>query len=746
MQSDTRLDKTAAADQDHDEGLDLFATLAALLDHKWLILVVTALFACGGYVLGEWRLPVYQADAVIQVESKGGNILADLDIVGNNKPSLGTEIALMKSRAVIGKAVDKLSLDIQVSPLRYPVIGDFFARRFQPTATEALASPLLGDGSHAWGGEQIEVRRFEVPDARRGEPFTLVAGQAGTLALRDAAGNTLLEGPVGERLDGAGLSLQVERLLARPGTHFTLVRHDRLGTILAYQGAVQVTAQRDTQILNLTLKGPVPGQLVKTLDEISRQFVLQNTERMAAQADTSLEFLREQLPLVKAQVEKAERALNGYKRSTQSIDIGAETSDVLQKSVTLETQLTELNFQLAEAARKYTTRHPAYQEIQRKLDEVKRRQRQLGGEIQRLPDAQQDLLGLTRDLQVSTEIYNQFLNKSQELSVMRAGTIGSVRIIDTAVVSPPYPVEPNKLRVQLIATVLGFVLACGLVLMRHMMNRTLEAAEGLEQLGLPVLATVPLSVFQAEINQRLGKMRGKVLSTSQNLLALEKPTDLAIEALRSLRTSLHFAMLDARNKCVMISGPSPNVGKSFISVNLAIVIAQSGQRVLLVDGDLRKGHMHRYFGQSSSPGLSDLLIRDASFADVVHSTPVPGLSVVTRGHVPPNPSELLMHPNFSAFLEQAESQFDLVLFDTPPLLAVTDAAIVGRQMGTSLIVARAGVNLAREVELTLQRFAQSGIEIKGAIFNGIERRANAYGRYGKYYGYGYYHYEYKSEK
>jgi tyrosine-protein kinase Etk/Wzc len=746
MPSDTRLDNRNAPDHEDDDGLDLFAILATLLDHKWLILIVTAVFAAGGYLLGEWTLPIYRANAVIQVESKGGNILADLEGLGSSKPSLGTEIELMKSRAVIGKAVDNLSLDIQVSPLRYPLIGDVLARRFQPTPAQALAEPVLGDGRHAWGGEQIEVRRFEVPEARRGELFTLVAGEAGTLRLLDAAERTLLEGRVGVLLEGAGIALQVDRLLARPGTRFNLVRHNRLGTILNYQAAVQVTTQRDTQILNLALSGPVPGQLVKTLDEISRQFVLQNTNRMAAQADTSLAFLREQLPQVRAQVEKAERALNNYKRSTRTIDIGAETGDVLQKSVALETQLTELNFQLAEAARKYTTRHPTYQEIQRKIDELKRRQRELGGEIQRLPDAQQDVFGLTRDLQVSTEIYNQFLNKSQELSVMRAGTIGSVRIIDTAVVSPQHPVEPNKSRTRLVATLLGFVLACALVLVRRMMNRALEAAEAIEQIGLPVLATVPLSVFQGEIDQRIARRRGRSASVSQNLLALEKPGDLAIEALRSLRTSLHFAMLDARNKCVMISGPSPAVGKSFISVNLATVIAQSGQRVLLVDCDLRKGHLHRYFGQPSSPGLSDFLIKDVTFQEVVRSTPVAGLSVVTRGHVPPNPSELLMHPNFSAFLEQAASQFDLLLFDTPPLLAVTDAAIVGRQMGTSLIVARAGMNLAREVELTVHRFAQSGIDIKGAIFNGIERRASAYGRYGKYYGYGYYHYEYKSEK
>jgi tyrosine-protein kinase Etk/Wzc len=226
------------------------------------------------------------------------------------------------------------------------------------------------------------------------------------------------------------------------------------------------------------------------------------------------------------------------------------------------------------------------------------------------------------------------------------------------------------------------------------------------------------------------------------LLAVNHPTDLAVEALRSLRTSLHFAMHEADNNRLMISGPSPQVGKTFVSVNLAAVIAQTGQRVLLVDVDMRKGYIHKVMNLHSTNGLSDVLARRCDLKTAIHKTDIENFDFISRGQIPPNPSELLMHQNFSELLSQVSEMYDLIILDTPPLLAVTDAAIVGRQSGTNLIVARFGFNPSREIELTIRRFAQNGIKLKGAIFNGVEKRASA--KYG-YGAYGYYNYEYQSD-
>ncbi|MNX77177.1 Tyrosine-protein kinase wzc [compost metagenome] len=443
---------------------------------------------------------------------------------------------------------------------------------------------------------------------------------------------------------------------------------------------------------------------------------------------------------MRKQLEKAEGQLNAYQSSARSVDITIETKAVLDQIVALETLISELKLKQAEMEHRFTREHPSYQALMTQMGQLDQQKRGLEKKVKNLPETQQELLRLTRDMQVTTDIYTQLLNKTQELDIVRAGTVGNVRVIDSADANIEKPVKPKKMLIVLIATLLGGLIAVAYVLVRKAMNRGVEDPEVIEQLGIPVYASIPLSKGQSQIE---GTLKGNNrASTGSLLLAVNNPADLAVESLRSLRTSLHFATLEAKNNILMISGPSPAVGKSFVSCNLAAIIAQTGQKVLLVDADMRKGYLNKMFRMDVSNGLSDLLAGKIDLNKATHSTEVDNLHVITRGQIPPNPSELLMHSNFTRFLEQVSSQYDLVIIDTPPILAVTDAALVGRQSGTNLIVTRFGVNAAKEIAVTKRRFEQNGIVVKGAIFNAVERKASAYG-YGSY---SYYQYEYASDK
>lgn len=731
--------------------IDLLGMLGTLIDNKWLIIgaTVASMSASLGYSL--LATPVYKANALIQVEKKSSG-LAGLDDLGatlGRESKSVTEIELIKSRTVVGKAVDELQLDLHAEAKYFPLIGKSIARRFTPAQEGELNNPWFGLDSYAWGGESLHIRQFEVPERWLNKPLTLRLTAGNEYSLQDEDGNELLRGKTGQLTEDNGFLVDVEAFSARIGTPFSVTLRPRLETVLAYQRLLQVSERgRDSGILNLSLDGTNPQQITTILNEISQQFVRQNIERNSAEAANSLTFLRDQLPKVKEDLDRASSELNAYRKKYASLDVTVETQGVLQQSVKLDAQLTELRLQQAEMDRRFTKQHPSYKALIQQIGELNREREQLAGNIRSLPESQQQILRLTRDVQVGTEIYSRMLNKIQELDVVRAGTIGNVRIIDEAAVDTRAPVAPKKTLILAVGTLLGALLACAFVLVRRALNRGIESPEEIEKLGLPVYATVPLSEKQREFEEiiKLKRKRGESTDDIVPLLSEAHPHDLAVEALRSLRTSLHFAMLEASNNRIMISGPSPGIGKSFVSANLAAIIAQSGQKVLLVDADMRKGHIHRMFGTGvENQGLSGLLARDFSFEQAVHTTKVPGLSFIPRGQIPPNPSELLMHPNFAAFLEEASNRFDLVIVDTPPLLAVTDAAIVGRLVGTSLIVTRFGVNPAREVDITVRRFAQNGITVKGAIFNGLEKRASAYGRYG-YGGYGYYQYEYHSNK
>ncbi len=748
--------QATSAQIDHDDGIDLLGILGTLIDHRKLIIgITTACFTCG-VVYSLIATPIYKANALLQVEKKSSGLtgLGDLGEALGKESKASTEIELIKSRTVIGKAVDQLQLDLLVEPNYFPLIGRYLASRFASTDSTLLAPAQFGLTSFAWGGEAITISSLEIPPSLYDKPLTLVAGDDQGYSLLNHERTEIVRGRVGVLASANGTQLTVTALQARPGTEFLIIKSQRLDTILRYQADLEISEKgKDSGMLNLALSGANPKKIASILDQISQQFVRQNIERNSAEAANSLIFLREQLPGVQADLERASTQLNTYQKQARSVDITGETQGVLQNAITTESKLTELRFQQAELERRFTRQHPTYQALQKQIDELERQRKQVSDKIQKLPETQQEVLKLTRDVQVGTEIYSKMLNKIQELDVVRAGTIGNARIIDTAAVDVRSPVAPKKALIVILSTLLGALLASGLVLLRRTLNRGVETPEEIEKSGLPVYATVPLSDQQSEYEKILKKEEG-ASAANIPLLAANYPTDLAIEALRSLRTSLHFAMLEAKNNCIMISGPSPNVGKSFISANLAAIIAQAGQRVLLIDCDLRKGHIHRMFNVSpESKGISNLLARESTAAECIVETTIPGLSFIPRGKIPPNPSELLMHPNFTDFLDQVCQEFDLVLIDTPPFLAVTDAAIVGRLAGTSLIVTRFGRNSLSEIQLTVRRFAQNGISIKGAIFNGLEKRASVYGKYGGYgygYGYGYggysyYQYDYKSD-
>ena len=498
---------------------------------------------------------------------------------------------------------------------------------------------------------------------------------------------------------------------------------------------------KDSGIITLAYEHKSSTHAAKVLDKVADIYVRRNVERNSAEAKKSLDFLEVQLPEVKKQLEGSEQRFNDYQKQRKSVNITLETQAVLEQIVELDTTLQELDLKRLELSRKFKREHPAYQGVIKQIESIETEKKLLTSKISNLPETQQELLRLTRDVEVGNEIYMLLLSKTQELDIVRAGTVGNVRVVDVAAVDTTEPVKPKKALIAIVATLLGGFLAVAIVLIQKAMHKGVEDPAEIEALGIPVYASVPHSDFQDKLVGFTVKTKKNKVGKPKSILALDNPADLAIEALRSLRTSLHFAMMESKNNIIAISGPSPGVGKSFISVNLAAVLAQSGKKVLIIDADMRKGYLQTQFGLKWDDGLSDYLSGRLNLEQVTKPTKVEGLSVITRGQIPPNPSELLMHSNFSKLVEEISASYDIVIIDTPPILAVTDPAIVSAHTGTTLLVARFGQNHLREIELTRNRFEQNGIDVKGLVFNGVVKKAsNAYGYYG------YYNYEYKSDK
>ncbi|ENQ8114139.1 polysaccharide biosynthesis tyrosine autokinase [Escherichia coli] len=709
--------KTTVTESDD---IDLGKLVGELIDHRKLIISITALFTLIAIIYALFATPVYQADAMVQVEEKQANaILSNLSqMLPDSQPQSAPEIALLQSRMILGKTVDDLNLQTLVSEKYFPLFGEGWAK-------------LTGQKPHS-----ISVSRFYVGEKDNNDETDAILKVLDSKNYTITGENFELKGTVGELVEGNGVSVKINEIDAPIGTEFKISSITKLKAISDLQKIFSVADQgKDTGILSLTITGEDPVLIKKILNSISENYLAQNIARQAAQDQKSLEFLNQQLPKVRSDLDNAEDRLNAYRRQNDSVDLSLEAKSVLDQIVNVDNQLNELTFRESEISQLYTKEHPTYKALLEKRKTLQDEKGKLNKRVSSMPETQQEILRLSRDVESGRAVYMQLLNRQQELNIAKSSAIGNVRIIDSAVTQPK-PVKPKKVLIVIVGLVLGGFVSIGFVLFRVFLRRGIESPEQLEELGINVYASIPVAEAVAEKALQKSSWKRKSVEEYSSFLAIDNPADLAIEAIRGLRTSLHFAMMEARNNVLMISGASPNAGKTFVSTNLAAVIAQTGKKVLLIDTDMRKGCTHRLFNVSNDNGLSDVLSGKIKIENAVKPVKDIGLDFISRGMVPPNPAELLMHRRFGELIEWASKNYDIIVLDTPPILAVTDAAVIGNYAGTTLLVARFEQNTVKEIEVSFKRFDQSGVAVKGCILNGVVKKASSY------YGYGYNHYGY----
>ena len=702
------------------EDFDIGRLLGEIIDHRKLIISITSLFAFTGLLYVLLSTPVYQADALIQVEQKQANaILGNLSqILPDSQPQSAPEIALLQSRMILGKTVDDLNLQIRVEQEHFPIFGKGLSRLLgqkDGTLNISLFSPV---------DQTEDIQKFKL--TVEGNGSYVIYGE-----------NVELKGRVGETLDKNGFTVKLSSIQAEPGTSFTVTYVSKLKAISDIQESLTINDQgKDTGILAISLNGKNPILIKDIINSISQNYLAQNIARQAAQDAKSLDLLNQQLPKVRSDLDEAENKLNDYRRKNDSVDLSLEAKAVLDQIVNVDNQLNELTFRESEISQLYTKEHPTYKALLEKRKTLQEEKGKLNKRVSAMPETQQEILRLSRDVESGRAVYMQLLNRQQELNISKSSAIGNVRIIDNAVTQPK-PVKPKKVITLLASIILGLFVAVGVVLLRVFLRRGIETPEQLEELGINVYASIPVSETFS-LKKMVKKSKKNSYSDAEIFLALENPADLAIEAIRGLRTSLHFAMMEARNNILMISSASPNAGKTFVSTNLAAVISQTGKKVLLIDTDMRKGYTHKLFNVNNDHGLSDFLSGKNDINKTIKTIDVAGFDFIPRGIVPPNPAELLMHKRFGELLKWANENYDLVILDTPPILAVTDAAIIGNYSGTTLLVARFELNSPKEIEVSIKRFEQSGVHIKGCILNGMIKKASSYYSYGySHYGYSY---------
>ncbi|MDP9929195.1 tyrosine-protein kinase Etk/Wzc [Variovorax paradoxus] len=704
---------------------------------------VTALALVLGVAYAVMATPIYQSNLLVQVEDAAPDakgFLGEASSLFEVKTPATGEIQVIRSRMVLGAAVDQTRAYVDARPRYLPVLGTWLARR-----ASGLSEPgFLGIGGYVNGKESIRVVRFDVPAELEDEAsFLLTAQGEGKYTLKNAALDRPLTGIVGQPLhhaleDGA-IDLLIDKLEGKPGAEFIVSRASQLRTVENLQKRLQLSEQgKQSNVISVVLEDSDRDRLSRILNAIGEQYVQQNVERKAAEAQKTLIFLDEQLPEFRRQLEASEDAYTRFRNKNGTVAFDEEAKGVLAQTIELQTKLLEAQQKRRELAAHFTDANLRVRTIDGQIAAIEKEIGGLNARVSRMPTLQQDALRLERDVRVNSGLYQSLQNNALQLRLVKEGKTGNVRLLDKAA-KPKQPIKPQKSLIVALALALGLLAGTALAIVRSWLFRGVQDPQEIEShTGLPVYSVVPFTAEQTALDQSIAAGVKGI-----KLLAVTHPDSPSIEALRSLRIALQFATLEAGNNRVLITGATPGIGKSFVSGNFAAIMAHAGKRVLLIDADMRKGHLNKQFGLPRENGLSELLAGELSAQQAIRSQVLPNLDILTTGKLPTNPADMLMSESFVRLLDMMSAQYELVVIDTPPVLVAADTAAVAPYMGAVLLVARADQTQLGELNESAKRLAHGGKAVSGVIFNGIDLTRRHYGSQGyRYGGYRYTAYKY----
>ena len=713
---------------------DAKAYLRLLLDHK-LGLVLTALLGLGlAWLYLIQTEPVYETSALIEVIDRGGPLDDAPQQAGWNDPTIEEEAQRLRSRKVLRPVVDAAGLRINASARTVPVLSELAER-----------VPMLGDWiagfdaarPYAWGDTEIRITELDVPPRLEDSALTLVSLGGGDWRL-ERGGRTLVDrASAGERLridlaEDESITIAVDELEAREGVEFTLVASSLESTLGGLRSRLSTeVSDAKSRMITVKLRGRNPERIAELTNLIVQEFQTVKLDTQNAEANTRFGFYETSLPEAEAELRAAEAALSAFRRSNASYDEDEQTRAKLRQLEKLESDRLELVIEREELAERYTDLHPSTRRLDKEIGVLDRNIGQLAGSIRTRPDTQRDLTVFEQDVDTKRTLYNEISEELQRLRLALSGTVGSVEIYDPAL-APRKPVSPNASLAYLGGALATLFLYLLWLTLRSALSTTITDQESLERAsGLRVYMNIPKSAAQKRIAsgpatvdpRRLLPGAGKAKSAedvaASRVLALASPEDYSVENLRGLRSMLEDVMAGAENNVLMVTSPLPNMGKSFVSLNLAVLVAQAGRRVLLIDADYQRGQLHAQLGLPMGPGLPEVVRGRSELRETVRATSVANLYCIPRGFAgdagaPETPTD----KEFATFMQVVAPRFDVAIIDTPPVLSVATAASLGRHAGSTIMVVKEGEVKEPQLSEALKRLTFSGVRVSGCILNG----------------------------
>ena len=689
-----------------DDEIDILEILV-YLKGKWKFLLIFLILGIScGVLVSKWLRPSFKSDILLQVNVKGnkqGLALGEMGALLDVSTPSAAEMELIKSRVVLDQVVNDERLCFSAVPLDKV---DRLMQREGRMDLELLVIP----------------RAFE---EAKGKLIARVTADSSKYEVLGLEGEVVVSGSVGEtyRTPFAGdtLVICVKSLTATVGQTFLLsAAHPQVAAAALLKNLSISEEGKNSGIIRVSLEHRYADRVAAILNTSANTYLKQNIEMRSAEAKKTLMFLEEQLPGVKAKLDSAEQKLTTFRHSKGTIDLSGETRLHLEKDVTLQQRIIELEQKKQEALRLFRAEHPTVRTIEEQQARLRRELAKQQRSAASLPVVQQEVLSLQEEVEVNNKLYTNLLNNIQQLRVVQAGEVGNVRIVDQAY-EPIKPAKPNRKIVFAGVVVAFLLLGCLIVYIRRMLSNGVTSSSEVEQAtGIGVYGKLPM-------------LDGKTLNDVTKPFVSEQPDEPFAEGIRALRTALEFSVFADDKKVLMVSGLVQGVGKSFVSTNLAASFAMSGKKVLLVDMDLRRGHFFKH----DQEGLCEMLEKE-SYTDEFVVKVTDSFHVLGAGARVVNPGSLLNSSRFSAFLDAFRDKYDLIVLDTPPVFQCSDALLVEKHADYLLCVLKHAAHTLESIQDALNTFDRSTETPlpKAFVFNKCERHVGSgYGGYNGYYGY-----------
>jgi len=713
-----------ASAPEQSEAIDLRAYWRVILRRRWLIIpffvatvLVTALVTLR-------QTKIYDATCTIIIDLSAPKVLDTQqmqDVVETGAGAMfwsreyyETQYKVITSRAVAQRVVDRLQLGTNLRFLGLETIGDASEREQRRLRTDPVAIVQKNLRVEPVKDSRIVRIRFEHPDA---ETASLLANAvAEAYVAENLAVKTSTTQSASDWLEQQLADLEVKLEKSGKELFDFKKQHDIVAT--SWEDRQSMVSQRLTATNEALTRARIQKAQLEARNE-AIQAVVKDPDKLDGEAES-------------LQPVAASQAIQALK--IRYLEAKAECADLKLKYLDRHPKLEacETKVALARASLQHEMRtalgaaRNEYQEVAKTERNLQTLLNDTKADAFGLNQYEREYLELKRTHDNNQRVYEVLLKRLKDTGVTGMLQVSNVRILDRARPSGR-PIRPDLRQNLLFAIMIGLLGGIALAFGAEYLDTSITSQEQIEEkLGITFLGIIPSISKNPD-------------GTAQDLVVHANPKSAAAECLRALRTNLLFMSPDKPLKTILVTSSSPQEGKTTTAAALAEVMADSGNRVLLVDADMRRPRLHRIFNLPNGAGLSSLILGQGTLDDVVKSTTVPGLFVLPCGPVPPNPAELLHTEAFASLLEQLEKRFDRIIIDSPPVAVVADAVVISTRVAGTLMVLKAGVTSRDVAKRAVRALADVNARILGAILNDLDLEDQKYGQYYYYYRYGYYY-------